>query len=83
MHRKKQEVTNYKPEWHFLWEGCFSEMPEECNNIIYNYIILFKCITLFYEQYMNNIMHISGEKEQYGVSHRNKKKPPYGGLFIS
>ena len=28
---------------------------------------------LFYEQYMNNIMHISGEKEQYGVSHRNKK----------
>ena len=31
----------------FLWEGCFSEMPEECNNIIYNYIILFKCITYF------------------------------------
>ena len=29
---------------------------------------------LFYEQYMNNIMHISGEKEQYGVSHRNKKR---------
>ena len=28
---------------------------------------------LFYEQYMNNIMHISGEKEQYGVSHRNKQ----------
>ena len=27
---------------------------------------------LFYEQYMNSIMHISGEKEQYGVSHRNK-----------
>lgn len=22
---------------------------------------------------MNNIMHISGDKEQYGVSHRNKK----------
>ena len=36
---------------------------------------------LFYEQYMNNIMHISGEKEQYGVS-TVIKKPPYGGLFI-
>lgn len=23
------------------------EMPEECNNITYNYIILFKCLTYF------------------------------------
>lgn len=48
-------------------------MPEECNNIIYNYIFFILVCYMFYEQHMNSIMHISGEKEQYGVSHRNKK----------
>lgn len=44
---EKKQSCKQKPEWHFLWEGCFSEMPEECNNIIYNYIMLFKCVTYF------------------------------------
>lgn len=44
---EKKQSYEQKPEWHFLWEECFSEMPEECNNIIYNYIMLFKCITYF------------------------------------
>ena len=52
LYTEKKQSYEQKPEWHFLWEGCFSEMPEECNisicnNIIYNYIILFKCITYF------------------------------------
>ena len=44
---EKKQSYEQKPEWHFLWEWCFSEMPEECNNIIYNYIMLFKCVTYF------------------------------------
>ena len=47
LYTEKKQSYEQKPEWHFLWEGCFSEMPEECNKIIYNYIILFKCITYF------------------------------------
>ena len=47
LYTEKKQSYEQKPEWHFLWEGCFSEMPEECNNIIYNYIILFNCITFF------------------------------------
>ena len=31
---------------------------------------------------MNNIMHISGEKEQYDVSHRNKKSLHTEAFFI-
>ena len=30
----------------FLWEGGV-EMPEDYNNITYNYIMLFKCVTYF------------------------------------
>ena len=30
----------------FLWEGGGGG-PEECNNITYNYIMLFKCVTYF------------------------------------
>ena len=68
---EKKQGCEQKPEWHSPLGGG-AEMPEKCNNIIYDYIMLFKCITCF-TKYMNNIMHISGEKEQYGVSHRNKK----------
>ena len=44
---EKKQSYEQKPEWHFLWEWCFSEMPEECNNITYDYIMLFKCVTYF------------------------------------
>lgn len=61
LYTEKKQSYEQKPEWHFLWEGCFSEMPEECNNIIYNYIFFILVCYMFYEQYMNSIMHISGE----------------------
>lgn len=45
MHRKETELRT-EPEWHFPLGGGV-EMPEECNNITYNYIMLFKCVTYF------------------------------------
>ena len=48
-------------------------MPEECNNITYNYIILFKCLTYFTNSICTVLCTLVESKEQYGVSHRNKK----------
>lgn len=42
---EKKQSYEQKPEWHFPLGG--GEMPEECNNITYNYIMLFKCVTYF------------------------------------
>jgi hypothetical protein len=47
LYTEKKQSYEHKPEWHFLWECFFSEMPEECNNIICNYIMLFKYVTYF------------------------------------
>ncbi len=43
---EKKQGCEQKPEWHFPLGGG-AEMPEECNNIIYDYIMLFKCVTCF------------------------------------
>ena len=37
---EKEQGYEQKAEWHFPLGGG-AEMPEECNNIIYDYIILF------------------------------------------
>ena len=63
LYTEKKQSYEQKPEWHFLWEGCFSEMPEECNNIIYNYIIFFhfvKIIYIFYKLFglLLGLLHI-------------------------
>lgn len=42
---EKKQSYEQKPEWHFPLGG--GEMPEECNNMTYNYIMLFKCVTYF------------------------------------
>lgn len=44
---EKKQSYEQKPEWHFPLGGGGVEMPEECNNITYDYIMLFKCVTYF------------------------------------
>lgn len=46
LYTEKKQGYEQKPEWHFPLGGG-AEMPEECNNIIYDYIMLFKCVTCF------------------------------------
>ena len=43
---EKKQSYEQKPEWHFPLGGG-GKMPEECNNMTYNYIMLFKCVTYF------------------------------------
>ena len=42
---EKKQGCNRSQSGIFLWGG--GGMPEECNNITYNYIMLFKCVTYF------------------------------------
>ena len=45
MHRKETEL---RTEARVAFSsGGGVEMPEECNNITYDYIMLFKCVTYF------------------------------------
>ena len=44
MHRKE---TGLRTEARVAFSSGRVEMPEECNNITYNYIMLFKCVTYF------------------------------------
>ena len=48
LHRVKKENDLNHDKWIGVG-GKFEagEMPEECNNITYNYIMLFKCVTYF------------------------------------
>ena len=44
---EKKQSYEQKPEWHFPLGGGGEEMTEECNNITYDYIKLFKGVTYF------------------------------------
>ena len=44
--QKRNRVTN-RTRVAFSFGRGGVEMPEECNNITYNYIMLFKCVTYF------------------------------------
>ena len=47
LYTEKKQSYEQNQSGIFLWEGGGVEMPEECNNITYNYIMLFKCVTYF------------------------------------
>ena len=46
MHRKETELKTEARVAFSSGRGG-AEMPEECNNIIYDYIMLFECVTYF------------------------------------